>query len=443
MRPLIMTRASAKTLVGLLGLAGLIYVAVTFHYANFASALSDPKSTDFYKFHLSAADARTGLSPYWPAPYQTIRHAHCQPALESGVPIFAAPLDPTLRIGERQCLHPNLNPPFFVAITLPLAKLEFPTALSIWIGMLLGVGIGTFVLAIRAIAPKQISWRSSWPLLVLLCLVFLLAHPVFANFQLGQIGTVVALGLVWCWGQMRRGRAISAGLGLGVLMGLKPFLGLFFIGLLLIRQWRAALACTAAGLCTVAIGILIFGPAVSLDYLKALQEVRWHTNNWNASLMNPIFQIFGPTRGLPMFDLPSLGRLLGYGAAFSAIGLWAFFIVHFARRRSDLDKTDALFMTAPAVALLASPLGWMYYLPALLIPLLVILCWRPRVAPYRLQVLGLALVIGLIIIHTPLYGVLQVPTALADWLEIHRFLLATLLLLGLSIWHLVQRGQES
>lgn len=437
-------RARAITLFLLLGIAGLSYSAMKTHYASYVLALSHPGSTDFYKFHLSATEARTGLSPYWPAPYQPVRHAHCsQSERESSLPTLAVQRDPTLRVAERQCLHPNLNPPFFVAITLPLAKLEFPKALSIWLGMLLGVGIILFFLAAPALDPSAISSPFRWSSLVLLCLVFLLTYPVLANFQLGQIGTVVALGLVWCWRQMRRGRAISAGLGLGVLMGVKPFLGLFFIGLLLIRQWRAAVACAAAGIGTVVIGILVFGPTASLEYLKTLQEVRWHTNNWNASLMNPIFQIFGPTRGVPMFDHPALGRLLGNGVALSAIGLWAVFIAQVARRRSDLDKADALFMTAPAVALLASPLGWMYYMPALLIPFLVVLRWRPQVASYRLQVLGLVLVFGLTVIHTPLYGVLQVPATLGGWLEVHRYLLATLLLLGLSVWHLVQRAQDS
>lgn len=437
-------RVRPRLFLVLLGMVGLVCVSITTHYTNYVLSLSQPESTDFYKFHLSAAEARTGLSPYWPAPYQAVRHAHCsQTARESGLPIASVQLDLALRMAERKCLHPNLNPPFFVAITLPLAKLEFPKALSIWLGILLGFGISAFILAERALGPSELSSPFRWPLWVLLCLVFLLAHPVFANFQLGQVGTVVTLGLVWCWRQMRLGRAISAGLGLGVLMGFKPFLGLFFIGLLLIRQWRAAVACAAAGLGTVAIGILVFGPAASLDYLKALQEVRWHTNNWNASLMNPIFQIFGPTRGVPMFDHPALGRLLGYGVALSAIGLWAVFIAQVARRRSDLDKADALFMTAPAVALLASPLGWMYYMPALLIPFLVVLRWRPQVASYRLQVLGLVLVFGLTVIHTPLYGVLQVPATFGGWLEVHRYLLATLLLLGLSVWHLVQRAQDS
>jgi hypothetical protein len=172
------------------------------------------------------------------------------------------------------------------------------------------------------------------------------------------------------WGAARRDRDMLAGVALGLAISLKLYVGLFLLVFLLLRRLRLL----AWALGTFAVGALlalaVFGMGAYREYLAALGSVTWYAASWNASYLGFFTRIFGGSGNVPLAQAPWLAYALGYGLALVSIGLLAWQ----AWRKTEQASTrrfDLLFALTLVVMLLASPLGWMYYFPYLIIPFLV------------------------------------------------------------------------
>jgi hypothetical protein len=141
------------------------------------------------------------------------------------------------------------------------------------------------------------------------------------------------------------------------------------------RQWRAAgflsLAVGALGLA----GLAWMGLQVHEDYRLVAGHVIWTTSNWNASAVGFIDRAFSgfPTPFSPSVDLSRKALLGLMGVVVGGPVLW---LIHKGRGQAQRQQADMLVTLMVPTVILVSPLGWLYYLPWLLLPLTV--CWLER-----------------------------------------------------------------
>lgn len=361
-----------------------------------------PTSTDFYKFHLSAKNVVfDNQNPYWSAPKRNPDLAHCHN--ENLLDISerrAIKQDSSIPFAERQCLHPNLNPPFFIVLTSPLAFLDYSAAWWLWnILSFLSAAI-SIALLIRSGLFRNTRLARPWPIILLLLL--LLYYPTVASVQLGQVTLLLMLPLTLAWLNLRQGNDIKAGLWLGLIAGLKPFIGLFLIGLLISRRYKAVAAWMSALAATGLIGLVFLGIQAYIDYLGALSNVYWHASSWNASIQGFFYRIFGGSGNPSLFDMPNLAV-----AQISIFSLLVIFLyaacIHTSKAAGKAlpgkDSADIIFsITVPAMLLL-SPLGWMYYFPLLLLSVSIL--WVAAEMYSNPRLVRLLIVFAILLSATP------------------------------------------
>ena len=176
----------------------------------------------------------------------------------------------------------------------------------------------------------------------------------------GELTYFLLLPVTLGWRAARHRRWGAAGVWLGACASVKLFLLLFLPWLVLQRRWRAA----AAFVCTIAVmvglGAVLFGIDSYWQWRKTLAMVGWWGLPMNASLAGVVHRVW--TTGAASAQwLAAIGGLVGdpdhLGSAFG--------IPQDGPRHVDIGVAAILL-----AALLASPLGWAYYVPLLLGPLL-------------------------------------------------------------------------
>ncbi|MFA5632444.1 MAG: glycosyltransferase family 87 protein [Porticoccaceae bacterium] len=322
-------------------------------------------ATDFYKFYISAEQVLAGNSAYWQYPSNRGPYSDC---LASHAGEQAA--DAGIHVGERLCLHPNLNPPFFVALMLPLVGLGFTGAWWVW--SLLSMGAG--VLAVHYLVRELDVKRKCLATLAGIALLFSY-YPATVNLEIGQVGLFIMLLLVLAWRYLRSGREVLAGFWLGVGAGLKPFLGLFLIALIVDRRWQAVVGFIAGGVVTFVVGLLALGLPNQIEYIRMLGSVDWYAINWNASISGLVHRLLSGNELPGLFAMPQLSPIVVNVVSGLILAITIFILckVHSWHESALRLRSDFLFAVTSVAMLLLSPLGWMYYFPVLAIVLAV--CW--------------------------------------------------------------------
>ncbi len=145
------------------------------------------------------------------------------------------------------------------------------TWIAVWGMVLLTVAI---VLRVLRLNPwKRQVWRSNLLLIVAVGLAVLFFGPVVFAFDLGQIQTLLTLGITaafYCW---MTGRERTAGALLGVMVLVKPQYGLFVLWALLRKRYGAALSCMTCMAAGILLSCIVFGLQNNLDYLAVLRSI--------------------------------------------------------------------------------------------------------------------------------------------------------------------------
>ncbi len=323
---------------------------------------------DFGKFYWAAINWRQGGSLY--------------------APTVATRME--VREGWMQFL--NLNPPHFHLVILPLLQLSEWTAGVLWIGVNLLAAIVSCALIARELQLHVPRTR----VLAWVCLG-LASAATGTNAMTAQCTGLLLLPMTVAWIEARRGRWAMCGAWLGVLISLKPFLGLFLPVFLLIRQWRAGIAACASGLAATALGAMVFGWRAYIEWIGALGNVNWVWAGINGSMRGVITRFFDPS--------PNFAALSAHDAVIVPIWLTASAAVLIVSVRALDRSPDRVFALTVLVSLLISPLGWVYYL-WLAAPACLAL-WSERVPP--------VVWIGLGLLCTPLFSIGSgQPSALAS-----------------------------
>ena len=309
---------------------GVVWVSFVRAYFNlWVKTATEPGKNDYSIFYYTARMVRDGLPMYGPLP------------AAYGVKW------PSESLG-------NLNPPHFALFTTPFWYLPYHQAFLLW----LGSGLVCLVLSLR------IVWRElEYPRSMRLMLVAGAAVLSFAPFVLvastGELTYFLLLPLTLGWRACRRGRWQAAGLWLGACASVKLFLLLFLPWLLIQRRWRAAGCFVLAVVMMVAIGAGLLGVDAYSQWRKTLAIIGWWGLPMNASFAGLVHRVW--TTGAANAQwLATIGG--GVIALATLVGLR---VQAVSPRQVDVGMAVVLLG-----ALLASPLGWAYYVPLLLGPLL-------------------------------------------------------------------------
>jgi hypothetical protein len=250
----------------------------------------------------------------------------------------------------------NFNPPHFHAILVPFTWLPLRPAYLLWNVLSLALLLIVIRLAFNE-APPTGSGTLRW----LIIAAILGSAGVAATLRMGQVSMWIALLVTLAWRAARRGHETTAGLWLGLALSIKPFL-LLAVPILAVRgRWRATVASVAVAAAALASGGLWLGWSALSDWLEVLQSPRRATSfALNASVWGVLARA-----GLPEAVAVFISIVI------AAVTVW---------RARSADE-DTAWTLAIAAALLCSPLGWIYYLPLLTGPLLVLALSR-RLPPW-------------------------------------------------------------
>ena len=264
----------------------------------------------------------------------------------------------------------NLNPPHFHLILLPLAPLPGRWALLVWGIVSLGCLGLSLRLMVREAGVVLTPWR--WRLAALALLSFAGLGAVAVT---GQVSFVLLLPMTLAWISMRKRSWAEAGVYLGLVMSVKPFLGIFLPYLVLRRRFDALGAALGTAAAAFLLGLGVFGWDAHRAWIAGLSAVSWEWVAMNASLLGFLKRVLAPSAYFaPLLDAPGLiwpaWLLLS-----AAIAVVSFTIAATDSSDCAVDRSFGVLLLA---ALLISPLGWTYYWWLALGPMVALVAaWDP------------------------------------------------------------------
>ena len=337
--------ASTGALIGdlvralLWGLAIVIWISFAQVYVRMIRlTLADPSSSDFTIFYYTAKMVADGLPMYGESPARY------------GVTWAAGHLG-------------NLNPPHFQILFVPLARLPYGQALLAWVAVSFTCLVASLVVIFRELRvpftwTRFVSWGA-----------FTIGLAPFTTVAVtSEMTFVLMLPFALLWRAWRRAQWASAGAWLGVLVSLKLFFLVLGAWLALRRQWRALGACAAVALVLVLVGGGVFGFDAYRLWTRSMGTVGWQWMAMNASWPGYAGRVLqGGAKMEPATLTPWLVQpvaLMGAAVVLSATmrSTW--------RGLDDIASREWVLLVLLLGAILASPLGWVYYLPLAYAPAL-------------------------------------------------------------------------
>jgi hypothetical protein len=241
----------------------------------------------------------------------------------------------------------NMNPPLFQLMLRPLTLYPLPVAAAIFRAANIVALIGCIWWIARTSEERWTAADYG---------ALLAWAPMASVISLNQLTWLLWPPLVWAWWCWRRERWTAGAIGYGLVLSLKPFVGVVLLWLLVAKQWRAAAASVAAAAAAAMIGVAAYGPAVTRAWVEALGDVTWAYAAMNASVQGVLARALAMSTpsSTPLIQAPALvAPLAGLAGALIVLAT----LVH--TRRRAIDEAWLPLLTS---ALLASPLGWIYYI---------------------------------------------------------------------------------
>lgn len=241
----------------------------------------------------------------------------------------------------------DFTPPLFHALLLPLAHVPPPLAFVLWTALSVTVAWLVFMMTVRAVPG---AWTRRWTIAAWVANL----AGVHMTLRLGQVSWLVALLVTRAWLAARNGRWTAMGVWAGVAIAFKPFLLLILPVLAVRRQWKGLAVSVATIAVCCALSAMCFGRAAFADWLSNLRATpaqEYATHFLNASWFAFIARAHAP-----------------YAVATALSGLTILLMLWRARTWDE----DVTWLVVGMVALLACPIGWVYYQPMLLGPVIAL-----------------------------------------------------------------------
>lgn len=237
----------------------------------------------------------------------------------------------------------DFTPPHFHVVLLPLAHVDPGIAFVLWTTVNAVLAWMVLRLVLRGVPG---AWERRW--LIAGCVAN--AAGVQMTIRLGQVSWLVASLVTLAWLSARSSRPLASGLYAGLAIAFKPFLLVLVPVFIVRKQWRTLAGCVFTILMSLGLGVAVFGIEPLNDWVANLRltpDPSYVTHFLNASWAGVVM------RGHLPYAMVSM-----LAAATILVMLWH-------ARSSDEDKA---WLLAGIAALLASPVGWIYYQPVLLGP---------------------------------------------------------------------------
>jgi hypothetical protein len=268
-------------------------------------------------------------------------------------------LQPTL-------LPANLNPPFFLQLMVPLTYFDFPTAAAIWY-------IASFILGfIGAILLFKIScsehyFKKRWLTLIF---IYLSMFATLMNTTISQMGTILLFFIMAGYYCYLHQKDRLAGLCWGIIIAIKFFPALLFFFVLNQKRYTVFFVMLSTCLLAFLLPLLTEGVDIYSLYLKMLPKVLWFGDSWNASLCGLLFRLFIDETTYTNAGLIKLIYLFFF---IILLGWYLKKIYQWQKETAHHKVGDHReFCLTLCMMLLLSPLGWLYYFPLLLLPLMIL-----------------------------------------------------------------------
>jgi Glycosyltransferase family 87 len=332
---------------------------------------------DFYQDWGSARNYRIGLPTYTTHTISIPRHLN-------------------LSSNSMPSIEYNAHPPTFVLLALPLAWLDYSTAVLV-------CNILSFLALVASVLIVATELHLPLTLLPPVLALLPFCQPIYANFQLGQLTPLLGLLIAIMWVQERSGQfsqLSSAGTFLGIAAAIKLFpayLGVYYLAQM--RIWpllSAMLAFLALNLCAV----LTLGIDTYYDYVSVVlpYQSKFRSFGYNISIAGFWSKLFDPLGErdliIPLWHCPALAQ---WGTLLSDLAITAA-AAKLSYQARTVSQRDLAFAAVVTAMLLVSPVTWDFSLPLLLIPL--VLLARCSLKPQAHWMFG-PLILILILIWTP------------------------------------------
>lgn len=242
--------------------------------------------------------------------------------------------------------RPDLNPPIFGWVMVPFTWVPPGIGFALWTAL----GCVALVASLRIIRSRTSLSATGW-----LWVVGGLGAttPALIVWQEGQLVWFLLYFVTRAWAASSD---VRAGLWLVPVVMIKPPLAL----MVLLLPWRTWLTTGfVAGLGTLA-AVAVMGPEPWLAWMAKSRAVTWLDWPLSASLWSVVARMLsGSVRGgTTIHDLPT-----------SAVEIILYALVVIGAKSYFQAEGDRSWIVGITFASLASPLGWVYYLPVVLGPL--------------------------------------------------------------------------
>jgi hypothetical protein len=256
----------------------------------------------------------------------------------------------------------NLNPPHFQMLLQPLAGLTYAQAYVAWaLVNLAALGVALWLI-VRGLGLRVTATGAA------VAGALMMASTPFTSVAVtSEWSFVLLVPFTMAWLALRQAHWGRAGAWLGACVALKLFFLLFVPWLLLKRQWRAVAMLGLAALAWTVAGMALYGVDTYRLWIHSLSTVGWWWLPMNASWQGVVARVFqGGATVQAVIHAPWIvpGLSVAGSAVIGAASVWA---AH--RSQPSAGGTDAAVLILLAGAILASPLGWVYYLPLAVAPL--------------------------------------------------------------------------
>jgi hypothetical protein len=283
-------------------------------------------------------------------------------ALRHHLPIYGRTIE-NLSVSLLGFWQYNAHPPSNALLFLPLSLLPYRAAFIVW-------NVIDLLALLFLLKTIQEEVRLPWNVARTLGAAVLVWPAFAANTSLGQVSVYTALGLIWTWRWLARGREWRAGVLLGAICVVKLFPLLFLAFFAVTRRWRAMAAGAATIVTAFAVSWLAVGSAPFVEYVTSIapDDVRvWGGYPVNASIRGALTMLSsgGATPWSTTVLTESVGRAIAFAASGAVVAatMWMAYRAHRAGR-----SEEPAFQATTAAMLLASPLAWSHMFITLLWP---------------------------------------------------------------------------
>ncbi len=283
--------------------------------------------------------------------------------------------------------------PVFILPYVPTADLPFSAATTLW--LIVNCGLIGLTISVQCALLRGAGSRLLLPAAVVVGNLF--CFPLFYALKLGQTTLFIYCGLCVLYWLHEKQRDLAAGIVLGVVVSLKPYLLLLLAYFAARKKKRLVTAGVVTVVCIVVLSLLIFGFQVHQDYIIALQSLSGaSTAGWSNQSLEAFWlrlSNHGSIIDFTLCEIPAWGLLFKYGLV-GALAIVLYRRIIEPKAVSGLRTPGLAFSVAVLICLLVPSFAWQHYFVCALLPLLLIArsmaAFQPRPSGALVAVLPLA-----------------------------------------------------